>query len=156
MNTFGLSSQQHDEIRDRFQKRYGEHGNAIYTDLFTPKGNPNWFAQRKNIQLFLDVMSSQMRLGIPVFEAIGNLGAILQTTDSTGANEMQKLQEDMKVGGDIGSLFAVRIAQYSKTLAQHLCLLPYAGSLSDSVARVAQDLKTQPFPTFAINHKKRS
>lgn len=142
MNSFGLSSIQHTDIQQRCQQHFGEHGNTVYTDLFAHKKPASWFSHRKNIQLFFHVLSSQMKIGIPIYEALQLFSATLQPIDSLGALEIEKMCKEITQGSL--DVITVRVADYSKILAQRLHLLSKMGSFTSTITDLSYELQNNP------------
>ena len=147
MNSFGLSSIQHTDIQQRCQEVLGQHGATVYLDLFTHKNPPSWFSHRKNMQLFFHVLSSQMKIGIPLYEALQQFAATLQSIDPVGALEMERLCKEIERGSwDVFTLntIIIRIAEYSKALAQRLHFMSNMGSFTASFEKLSNELQRNP------------
>lgn len=141
MNSFGLTSAQHTQIQQRCNGLFAEYGNTVYSDLFTHKSS-SWFSQRKNMQIFLRVVSSQMKMGIPVYEALQQFAATLQPFDPVGAIEMEKMCKELEQGSL--DVITLRIAEYSKMLAQRLHLMRHVGSFTDAFAKLLHEVQNNP------------
>lgn len=147
MNAFGLSPTQHNAIAQRLQDKYGDSAPGIYTDLFKPP-QEHWFAKKANVALFLKAFSSQMLLGIPIYDAIAQIGQTLQSVDPQGAEEMRNICQEMEKGADG---LTHRLAQFSPRLAQRFYIIKNMGSFNHAIRSISDELNRWDASQFSLS-----